>query len=165
LLSLSESYGEKMETQILLGSIPKEYKQTYERGKHFVGISMWHFEWCTKYRYKMFGKFEYKNLVIGCIRRSATEHKIKLLEIEVMEDHVHVVAGLPGTMSPSQATQFLKGRSAFLFFKMHEKARLRYPKGHLWSKGKFWSSIGFIQVGQAREYVRNQNEHHGNLHL
>jgi len=149
-----------METQILLGSIPKEYKQIYEMGSHYVGISMWHFEWCSKYRYKMFEKFEYKNLAIGCIRRAASENKIKILEIEVMPEHVHLVAGLPGTMSPSKAMQLLKGRASFLFFMMHEKARLRYPKGHLWSRGKFWASLGFIQVEKAREYVRNQKERH-----
>jgi len=29
----------------------------YERRAHSVGISIWHFEWCSKYRYKAFGKF------------------------------------------------------------------------------------------------------------
>jgi len=69
---------------------------------------MWHFEWCTKYRYKMMSKFEYKNLIVGCIRRATFEHKIKIIEIEVMPEHVHVVVGLPGTMSPSKAMQLLK---------------------------------------------------------
>lgn len=147
-----------MERQIL---ISESYKNIYEHGKHFVGISIWHFEWCPKYRYKMFAKLKYKNLAIACIRRSAFEHKIKILEIEVMPNHVHVVAGLPGTMSPSKAMQLLKGRSAFLFFKNHGKARLRYPQGHLWSRGKFWASVGFVQVDEVRSYVKNQCEHHG----
>ncbi len=125
-------------------------------------ISIWHFEWCPKYRYKMFAKFKYKNLAEACIRKSATEHKIKILEIEVMPDHVHVVAGLPGTMSPSKAMQLLKGRFAYLFFRYHPKARLRYPKGHLWSRGKFWTSVGFVQIDDMRDYVRNQREHHPN---
>ena len=146
-----------MEIQI---QVSESYKNIYERGKHFIGISIWHFEWCPKYRYKMFAKLKYKNLATGCIRRSAFEHKIKILEIEVMPDHVHVVAGLPGTMSPSKAMQLLKGRSSFLFFKNHEKARLRYPKGHLWSRGKFWASVGFVQVEDVRSYVKNQYEHH-----
>ena len=130
-----------MEKQI---QISESYKNIYERGEHFVGISIWHLEWCPKYRYKMFAKLKYKNLAEACIRRSAFEHKMKILEIEVMPDHVHVVAGLPGTMSPSKAMHLLKGRSAFLFFKNHEKARLRYPRGHLWSRGKFWASVGFV---------------------
>jgi len=146
-----------MEKQIV---ISESYEENYERGNHFVGISMWHFEWCSKYRYKMFAKFKYKNLIIACIRRAALEHKIKILELEVMPDHLHLVAGLLGTMCPSKALQLLKGRSAYLFFRFHPKARFRYPKGHLWSRGKFWSSLGFIQVGQAREYVRSQLAHH-----
>ena len=146
-----------METQTL---ISRSYGEFYERGSHYVGVSMWHFEWCPKYRYKMFAKFEYKNLAKGCIRRAAFEHRIKILELEVMPDHVHVVVGLPGTMSPSMAMQLLKGRSAFLFFKMHPKARLRYPKGHLWSRGRFYASVGFVQIDKMRDYVRNQIEHH-----
>ena len=147
-----------MERQIV---ISESYENIYERGSHYVGISMWHFEWCTKYRYKMYAKPKYKGLMIGCIRRAASEHKIKVLELEVLPEHIHIVAGLCGTMSPSEAMQLLKGRSSFLFFKNHAKARLRYPKGHLWSRGKFWASLGFIQVDKAREYVKNQLEHHG----
>jgi len=47
-----------------------------------------------------------------------------------------------------------------LFFKYKEKTRLRYPKGHLWSRGKFASSVGFVQLDVVQNYVRNQDEHH-----
>jgi len=104
-------------------------------------------------------------MVSACIRRAASENKIKIIELEVMPEHIHIVASLPGTLSPSKAMQFLKGRSSYLFFRNHEKARLRYSKGHLWSRGKFWSSLGFIQLDQARDYVRNQESKHGNLTL
>ena len=99
----------------------------YERGSHYVGISMWHFEWCTKYRYKMFGKFEYKSLAEACIRKQAFKHNIKIRELSVMPEHVHLTVGLPANMSPSKALQLLKGGSSYLFFKHHPKARLRYP--------------------------------------
>ena len=150
-----------MKQKLVYSESYEEFENKYERRDHMVGNSMWEFEFCPKYRYKMFGKLKYRNLVEACIRRSAFSHKIKILEIEVMPNHVHVVAGLPGTMSPSKAMQLLKGGSAFLFFKNHEKARLRYPKGHLWSRGKFWASVGFVQVEQVREYVKNQRAHHG----
>ena len=134
--------------------------ETYERGNHYVGISMWHFEWCTKYRYKMFGKFEYQSLAEACIRRAASRHNIKIRELSVMPDHVHLTVGLPGDMAPSKALQLLKGISARLFFEKHPKARLRYPKGHLWSRGRFFASLGFIQVQMADRYVVEQEEHH-----
>ena len=53
-------------------------------------------------------------------------------------------------MSQTYALQILKGGSARLFFRFHERARLRYPKGHLWSPGKFAASIGFIQLETAK---------------
>lgn len=146
-----------METQIL---ISESYAEKYERSSHSVGISMWHFEWRTKYRYKMFGKEEYKNLITACIRRAASMHEIKILELNVQPEHVHCVVGTKLSMSATYALQILKGGSARLFFQFHERAKLRYPRGHLWSPGKFAASLGFIQVETAKSYVRNQDEHH-----
>src|SRR3989344_5461878 len=145
-----------MEHQIQLS---KSY-QEYERNSHSVGISMWHFEWCTKYRYKMFGKDEYRNLITACIRRAASMHGIKILELNVQPEHVHCVVGISLTMTPVKALQILKGVSSRLFFLHHEKAGMRYPKHHLWSPGKFAASLGFIQLDVAKNYVRNQDLHH-----
>ena len=133
----------------------------YEKRAHSVGISIWHFEWCTKYRYKMFGKDKYRNLITACIRRAASLHQIKIVIIEVLPDHVHCEVELTLSMPPSKALQILKGFSSRLFFSFHERARLRYPKGHLWSRGKFASSVGFVQKDVVTEYIRNQRQHHG----
>ena len=48
------------------------------------------------------------------------------------------------------------------FFEKNPKARLRYPKGHLWSRGKFASSVGLVQEEIVRNYIENQESHHGN---
>jgi|SRR3989344_3266595 len=146
-----------METQVL---ISESYAEKYEKSSHAVGISMWHFEWCTKYRYKMFAKEEQRNLMTACIRRAAIMHEIKILELNVQPDHVHCVVGIKLSMSPTHALQILKGVSARLFLKNNPKAKLRYPKGHLWSLGKFASSLGFIQIEKAIDYVKNQDIHH-----
>ncbi len=132
----------------------------YERNNHSVGDSIWHMEWCPKYRYQMFGKFEYKNLAEACIRKAATEHGIKIIELNVMPDHLHAVVKIPLTMTPSEALYLLKGRSAYLFFRKHPKARLRYPRGHLWSRGKFATSVGYSDLPTTINYVQHQEEHH-----
>ena len=132
----------------------------YRRRAHSVGISIWHFEWCSKYRYKMFGKEEYCNLVGACIRRAAFENGIKILVLAVQPEHVHCEAELTLAMSPAWALHKLKGRSAYLFFRFHERARLRYPKGHLWARGKFAASVGFVNKDVIYDYVKNQKEHH-----
>ena len=132
----------------------------YKRVNHSMGVVMLHLEWCTKYRYKMFRKLKYKNLVTACIRKSALGNNIKIIEIDVQPDHVHCVVEVSFVMSASKTLQILKGGSAFLFFKFHPKARFRYPKGHLWSRGKFASTVGFVQLDVVKEYVRNQSIHH-----
>ena len=146
-----------MEQQIQLS---KSHAEKYERSKHSIGISMWHFEWCTKYRYKMFAKEESRNLITACIRRAASLHDLKIIELNVQPEHVHCVVAIKLSISPSYALQILKGGSSKLFFEHKEKTRLRYPRGHLWSPGKFAASLGFIQLETAQEYVRNQDAHH-----
>ena len=132
----------------------------YKHFDHSVGVMMLHLEWVTKYRYKMFGKIKYKNLLEACVRRSASRNKIKIIEIEVQPEHVHCVVEVSFTISVSKVLQLLKGGSSKLFFEFHEKARLRYPRGHLWSRGKFASSVGFVQLDVVKEYVKNQTAHH-----
>jgi len=137
----------------------------YKKLNHSVGKIMMHLEWCTKYRYKMFGKFKYKNLITACIRRAASLHQIEMIEINVQPEHIHCVVSVAFTFSASRVLQLLKGISAKLFFEYHEKARLRYPRGHLWSRGKFASSVGFVQLETVQNYVRTQDSHHGNSTL
>ncbi len=132
----------------------------YSRTNHAVGIVMLHLEWCTKYRYKMFRKLEYKNLITACIRRTASKHNIKIIEIDVQPQHIHCVVEVDFAMSVSKTLNLLKGGSSKLFFEYHERARWRYPKGHLWSRGKFASSVGFVQLDVIKNYVKNQSVHH-----
>ena len=152
-----------MEQQIKLSESYENFADKYERGNHIFGVSMWEFEWVTKYRYKMFRKWKYKKLIEACIRRAASLHGIKWIELNVQPDHVQGTAEIPFTMSPSMALQILKGLSAKLYFEHCPNARKRYPKGHFWSRGRFAASLGFVQVEVVNNYVRNQDEHHGTV--
>jgi len=146
-----------MENQLQLSENPAN---KYEHHDHSVGKMMMHLEWCTKYRYNMFRKEEYRNLITACIRRAASLHQIIIIEINVQKEHVHCVVSVSFTLCASKVLQLLKGISSKLFFEYHQRARLRYPKGHLWSRGKFASSVGFVQLDVVKSYVRNQDEHH-----
>ena len=131
--------------------------------KHFshkVGLNFWHFEWCTKYRYRMMRKFENKNLVEAAIRRAASEHRIKIHTIYVMPEHVHMLISLPHGMTDSKAFNLLKGRSAYIIFRVKEKFRLRYPQGHFWAAGGCAVTVGYNDLDSATRYIENQAEHH-----
>ena len=124
---------------------------------HSIGWNTYHFEWRTKYRYKTFRKEYIKNLCLIALSESAKRYKIKVMDMEVDIDHIHVIASLPTTMNPSKALNLMKGFSAFLLFKLVPNLRLRYPKGHLWSKGKFMASVGHITLENAKKYLE---DHH-----
>lgn len=124
---------------------------------HSVGWNTWHFEWCTKFRYKIFRQNYIKNLCLIAITEAAKRHRIDILEIEVDINHVHVVTSIPMTMSPVKALNLMKGLSAYLLFKLVPNLRKRYKKGSLWSPGKFAASVGHITLENAKKYLE---DHH-----
>jgi putative transposase len=131
-----------------------------DRGNHRVGQNLYHFEWCPKYRYNMFRKEENRELCEAVLREVAEKHGIETVEISVMPDHVHLIAGIPPTMSVSDALRLLKGASSHELFRKKPNFRKRYPKGHLWSPGKFYRSVGDADLETTRNYVRNQRYVH-----
>jgi len=131
-----------------------------KHSNHKVGINYWHFEFTTKYRYKMFAKFKYKHMIEACIRRVCHNHNILIHILRVMPEHVHMMATLPKGMDDEKAFQLLKGASSYYFFKNHPKARLRYPQGHLWSRGGCAVTVGYNQLSDTMLYILNQAEHH-----
>ncbi|MEA3421461.1 MAG: IS200/IS605 family transposase [Acidobacteriota bacterium] len=134
-------------------------------GSHSIGQNLYHLEWCPKYRYNMFMKEENKKLCEEILEEVAERHKIKIEEMSVMPDHVHMVAGIPSTMSVSQALHLLKGASARELFKQKPNFRKRYPKGHFWSPGKFYRSVGDADTETVMQYVRDQRLEQTSLDL
>ena len=77
-----------------------------------------------------------------------------------MPDHLHMLVTLPRGMNDIKALQLLKGISAYKFFKNHPKARLRYPQGHLWSRGGSAVTVGYNQLSDTIKYILNQAKLH-----
>ena len=77
-----------------------------------------------------------------------------------MPEHVHCIAELPHGMSDVRAVNVLKGYSSWRIFRAKEKFRLRYPRGHFWSRGYMARTVG-IDEAEAIRYVEQQQAHHG----
>jgi putative transposase len=132
----------------------------FQKHSHSIGNNAHHIEWCTKYRYNMFRKPENRSILKETIIEVAKRHKIKIVEIGITPDHIHMIVELHPTMSQSKAMQLLKGASSHAILRRIEKFRLRYPKGHLWSRGNFKDTVGRITYETAKNYVRNQMRIH-----
>jgi putative transposase len=125
---------------------------------HAVGEAVYHFEWCTKYRYKMFGRADIKRLAERAIRTAAERHGIETVELCVAAEHVHLEARLPHTMSVARAMNLLKGASSHAIFRARPNFRKRYPRGRLWSPGKFYRTVGQVDEQTVRRYIRAHSQ-------
>lgn len=134
------------------------------RTKHGISWSIFHMQWVTKYRYKVFSDEKLKNLCIILLRECAERHHFILEDVEIQPEHVHVLVKLRPSQSPSQIVNFMKGYSSRLLFMLeHEKlSKWYYQKGErsLWGEGKFMGSVGHITLDKAKEYMNNQETHH-----
>jgi len=127
---------------------------------HSIGNNTHHIEWCTKYRYKMFRKHKNRVILKETICEIAERHGIKIVEMGITEDHIHLIVELHPTMSQSRAIQLLKGASSYAIFRKIDKFNLRYPRGHLWSRGNFKDTVGRVTLDTAKVYVKNQMKMH-----
>jgi putative transposase len=104
----------------------------------------------------MFMKEENKKLCENILEEVAQRHKMNFKELSVMPDHIHAVVEIPPTMSVSRALHLLKGASSRELFKQKPNFRKRYPRGHFWSPGKFYRSIGDADTDTVIQYVKDQ---------
>ena len=124
---------------------------------HGVGQIVFHFEWCPKYRYNMLRQEKFKNFLASTLEEESRKLGCKIIETGIENDHVHLVIGLRPTLSVSDVFHQLKGRSSYELFRSEPKFRLRYPHGDFWSPGKFYRSVGDVDMETTRRYVKAQD--------
>ena len=129
-----------------------------ERGLHNVYRIMYHFVWIPKYRHKVFAE-PYREVLKGMIRKVAYDYDMKVEEIEVPEDHVHMVIKAEPRMSPSEIMRTIKSITAREFFKKYPEVKEEYFwGGSLWTNSYFVETVGNSDEKRVREYVRGQLE-------
>ena len=92
------------------------------------------------------------------IEEVGKRHGIHFVELGVMPDHVHAIVSCNPSMSQSKALNLLKGGSSYKLFKEYPNLRLRYPKGHFWSRGKAGRTVGDVDKETVIDYVKRQAE-------
>jgi putative transposase len=93
-----------------------------------------------------------RQLLIEIAKRAT----IRLLEIEIAADHVHLLVAVSGIQTLSSAMHQLKGAtSRYIFLKYPE---LKVDMGHnsFWQKGYGWRKIEPAEVERVRSYIRTQ---------
>ena len=128
--------------------------QSLDRSTHAVGQNCFHFTWTPKYRYPVFRFPNYVREMDVIMREVAQRHNIKIHELCIEKDHIHCFASYPPTMAIAKALQILKGGSSYEFRKKHRAMR-KYKA--LWSRGKFYRSVGVITAVAVQKYINDSH--------
>ncbi|MEK6906067.1 MAG: IS200/IS605 family transposase, partial [Nanoarchaeota archaeon] len=130
--------------------------------KHYstsVGNNLKTIQITTKYRYAMMRKEKLKVFCRVAIEEACKKHKIDVVIIKILDEHVHLIVDCPRTLSDAQLIQIIKGLSAYILFRICPDLRLRYPRGNFWNRGYFCQRCG-TDFDRALNYVQNQEIHH-----
>ena len=123
---------------------------------HAVWQCKYHIIWCPKYRYKIM-KGTLQKSVDEILRQLCEWKKLELLEMNVQEDHVHLIVSIPPKFSVSEVVGFLKGKCAIKIFDKHLELKKRYWGRHFWAKGYCVSTVG-LDEERVRQYVKWQQK-------
>lgn len=117
---------------------------------------MYHFVWIPKYRRKVFSD-PYRETMKAIIYKAGFDYDIDIVELEIPDDHIHMVVRSEPKISPSHIMQVIKSISAREFFKCYPDIKRRYFwGGKLWTQSYFVETIGNANEETIREYVQNQ---------
>lgn len=136
-----------------------EIKIEYTHYSTSVGNNLVTIQITTKYRYAMMRQDKLRAFCRISIEEACKKHKIEILILRVLDEHVHLIVDCPRTLSISQLMQIIKGLSSYLLFRICPELRLRYPRGNFWNRGYFCASCG-TDFERAFRYIENQELHH-----
>jgi putative transposase len=112
---------------------------------------------CPKYRHRIFTDELAKYTEQEIRRLLGYKDGVEILELNVQEDHLHLVLWIPPKYSVSSLIGYLKGKSAMKLFQRYERLGRRFWGRHLWGRGYCVSTVG-IDEEQIRKYVKWQEK-------
>jgi putative transposase len=124
----------------------------------------YHFVWVPKYRKRLLSlvRREYLKYLL---RRVAAEWGLAIVEMEVMEDHVHVFVEAPPRLSPAKIMNAVKGITSREMFRKFPELREVLWAGELWADGYYAATVGDkVTAEVVRRYIRGQTQHDLPLH-
>ena len=131
-------------------------KQQYHRLSHSIWLCTYHIVFCPKYRFNVLsGKTEVtvRNELYALCRQK----EVHIEEINIQEDHIHMILSVPPKHAISDLMGFLKGKTSIKLYKSSRELGKRYWGGHIWSRGYCVSTVG-LNEEQIRKYVKWQQE-------
>src|SRR5688500_285592 len=127
-----------------------------QRNTHPVFRIMHHFVWIPPYRHKVFEE-PFRSPLKGIIKKIGDDYNIKIVELEIPVDPIHMVIRSEPKIAPSDIMQIIKYISAREFFRRFPQIKAKcFWGGKLWTQRYFVETVGNVNEETIREYVKNQ---------
>jgi len=126
-----------------------------------LGMQVAHVNFAVKYRHGIFGNAEVLARAMesfrGTERAWGEKVGLKILEMGIDRNHVHMVFQWGPATAISKVMQLLKGRCSYEVLREFPKLRTRwFWGGHMWSPAYHFLSTGTGDVKHALSYVKEQ---------
>ena len=127
----------------------------YKTGGHTKYRLMYHLVWVPKYRKRVLKDIIALRLE-ALLKECAEVNRWQIEELNIQEDHVHMMVQLNTTISICKAVQLFKGGSS-------RKLREEFPEleeflwgDSFWADGYFAETVGQKNEAIIRQYIQNQ---------
>ena len=129
----------------------------YKKLSHVIYKCDYHIVWVPKYRFRIL-KGAIKTLVEVDMRMLCEWKQCEIQELNVQEDHIHLVVSIPPKVSVSKLMGTLKGKIAIKLFRSYPKLKQKpYWGNRFWARGYFVSTVG-LDEDKIRRYVKYQEK-------
>lgn len=132
--------------------------KTVRNSSHATFNINYHVVWIPKYRKAMLGNDKLKSILEDILRGQSESHNWKVLALEIMPDHIHIFLSVPPTQPIDMVVKQLKGNSSVQLRRIFPHLKQLVAE-HLWARGYYVSTAGFISQNQVQKYIEEQQRH------
>ena len=127
----------------------------FRKLSHVIWHCQYHLVWVPKYRYRVL-QGDIGQEVNNCIQLFSSYKGCEVVELNVQDDHIHLIVFVPPKVSISEMMGTLKGRTAIRVFKKFPNLKQKpYWGNHFWAPGYCVDTIG-LDSEMIRKYVKYQ---------
>ncbi len=127
----------------------------YHHVPHMVYSCQYHVIFCPKYRRSVL-KDGVDTRLKELILEKQKEYEYKILEMEIMPDHVHLLIDVNPKLGIYYVVGRIKGYSSFVLRKEFPMLKRKIPT--LWTHSKFISSVGSVTLEVVKKYIEEQKK-------
>ena len=126
---------------------------SFRSNRNIIYSCKYHIVWCPKYRRKVLvGKVEdrFKDILIEV----AEDRQVRLIEVEVMPDHVHMLVEIDPQYGVHRFIKRVKRVSSRILRKEFHFLTTKLPT--LWTNSYFVSTVGGAPLKKIKLYIESQ---------